>query len=166
MCSSKANSLASPDGHAELCGLSIDKVWADLSATEVGWRARQRAAQSTLNWAAVQPKIDLHREPGVLDRAMQIANDHLNEAGRNAIMQAVDFKRMTTTASPEKLNEIKQKLSTEYQPAGGVQVAQHAFGIDEHGIHEVGGFGEKVVEQNRGVGQDVPVVVNDTDRPD
>ena len=42
---------------------------------------------------------------------MQIANDHLNEAGRNAIMQAVDFKRLTTTASPEKLNEIKQKLA-------------------------------------------------------
>src|SRR3954464_5158022 len=73
VCSSKANSLASPDGHAELCGLSIDKVWASPSATEVEWSTRQQAAQSTLKRAAVQPKIDLHREPGILDRAVQIA---------------------------------------------------------------------------------------------
>jgi len=50
-------------------------------------------------------------DEGNTDRAVQIANDHLNESGRNAIMQAVDFKRMATTASPEKLNEIKQKLA-------------------------------------------------------
>ncbi len=42
---------------------------------------------------------------------MQIANDHLDESGRNSIMQAVDFKRMATDASPEKLNEIKLKLA-------------------------------------------------------
>src|SRR5205807_4274525 len=35
----------------------------------------------------------------------------LDEAGRTAIMQAVDFKKLTTTAAPEKLNEIKQKLA-------------------------------------------------------
>lgn len=56
---------------------------------------------------AAQKAID----EGNTDRALQIANEHLNEAGRNAIMQAVDFKRLTTTASPEKLNEIKQKLA-------------------------------------------------------
>ncbi len=56
---------------------------------------------------AAQKAID----EGNTDRALQIANDHLNEASRNAIMQAVDFKRLTTTASPEKLNEIKQKLA-------------------------------------------------------
>ncbi|MGZ8847393.1 MAG: hypothetical protein ACXW3C_13105, partial [Pyrinomonadaceae bacterium] len=56
---------------------------------------------------AAQKAID----EGNTDRALQIANDHLNEAGRNAIVQAVDFKRLTTTASPEKLNEIKQKLA-------------------------------------------------------
>jgi len=53
--------------------LSIDAVWPDLSVTQVGWTARQRAAQSTLKRAAVQPQIDLHREPGVLDRVVQIA---------------------------------------------------------------------------------------------
>ena len=30
---------------------------------------------------------------------------------RNSIMQAIDFKKLTTTAAPEKLNEIKQKLA-------------------------------------------------------
>src|SRR5262249_24583715 len=46
------------------------------------------------------------------DRALQIANDHLDESERNSIMQAVDFKRLTTIASPEKLEEIKQKLAS------------------------------------------------------
>ena len=50
-------------------------------------------------------------EEGNTDRALQIANEHLNEQGRNAIVQAVDFKLLTTSASPEKLNEIKQKLA-------------------------------------------------------
>jgi len=54
--------------------LSVDSVWAALSVTQVGWSARQRAAQSTLKRAAVQPKIDLHREPGILDRVVQIAS--------------------------------------------------------------------------------------------
>jgi hypothetical protein len=45
-----------------------------LSVTQVGWNARQRAAQSTLKRAAVQPKIDLHREPCVLDCIVQIAS--------------------------------------------------------------------------------------------
>src|SRR5947209_12272503 len=54
--------------------LSDRLVWADLSVTEVGWTARERAARSTLKRAAVQPKIDLHREPGVLDRVVQIAS--------------------------------------------------------------------------------------------
>src|SRR3982075_3782910 len=58
----------------KLCGLSIDTVSADLSATEVDWSARERAAQSNLKWAAVQPKVDLHREPGILDRVVQIAS--------------------------------------------------------------------------------------------
>jgi len=64
-------------------------------------------AQSFFYQQAAQKAID----EGNTDRAMQIANDHLNEAGKNTIMQAIDFKRLTTTASPEKLNEIKQKLA-------------------------------------------------------
>ena len=42
--------------------------------TQVRWDARKRSAQSTLKREAVQPKIDLHREPRVLDRIMQIAS--------------------------------------------------------------------------------------------
>ena len=64
-------------------------------------------AQNYFYQQAAQKAID----EGNTDKAMQIANDHLNESGRNAIMQAIDFKRLTTTASPEKLNEIKQKLA-------------------------------------------------------
>jgi hypothetical protein len=64
-------------------------------------------AQNLFYQQAAQKAI----EEGNTDKALQIANDHLNEAGRNSIMQAVDFKRLTTTASPEKLNEIKQKLA-------------------------------------------------------
>src|SRR5207244_1140042 len=47
-------------------------VWAALNVTQVGWSARERATQSTLKRAAVQPKKDLHREPGVLDRVVQV----------------------------------------------------------------------------------------------
>jgi hypothetical protein len=53
---------------------SVDPVCAALRVTQVGWTARQRAAQSTLKRAAVQPKIDLHCEPGILDRGVQIAS--------------------------------------------------------------------------------------------
>jgi len=63
--------------------------------------------QSRLYQQAAQKAID----EGNTDRAVQIANDHLDESGRNSIMQAVDFKKLTTTASPEKLNEIKVKLA-------------------------------------------------------
>src|ERR1051326_1177107 len=63
--------------------------------------------QSRLYQQAAQKAVD----EGNPDRAVQIANDHLNEDQRNSIMQAVDFKRLTTTASAEKLDEIKQKLA-------------------------------------------------------
>ncbi len=63
--------------------------------------------QSRLYQQAAQKAVD----EGNTDRALQIANDHLDESTRNSIMQAVDFKRLTTTASAEKLEEIKQKLA-------------------------------------------------------
>jgi hypothetical protein len=63
--------------------------------------------QSRLYQQAAQKAID----EGNTDRALQIANDHLDESGRNSIMQAVDFKRMAIDASPEKLNDIKLKLA-------------------------------------------------------
>ena len=63
--------------------------------------------QSRLYQQAAQKAVD----EGNTDRALQLANDHLDEPTRNSIMQAVDFKRLTTTASAEKLEEIKQKLA-------------------------------------------------------
>ncbi|MFN2578992.1 MAG: hypothetical protein ABR607_15035 [Pyrinomonadaceae bacterium] len=63
--------------------------------------------QSRLYQQAAQKAVD----EGNTDKALDIATNHLDEAGRTAIMQAVDFKKLTTTASPEKLNEIKQKLA-------------------------------------------------------
>jgi len=63
--------------------------------------------QSRLYQQAAQKAVD----EGNTDRALQLANDHLDESTRNSIMQAVDFKRLTTTASAAKLDEIKQKLA-------------------------------------------------------
>src|SRR5207253_11352027 len=63
--------------------------------------------QSRLYQQAAQKAID----EGNTDRAMQIANDHLDDAGRASITQAVDFKQMALKASPEKLAEIHQKLA-------------------------------------------------------
>lgn len=63
--------------------------------------------QPRLYQQAAQKAID----EGNTDRALQIANDHLDESGRTSIMQAVDFKRMATNASPDKLNDIKTKLA-------------------------------------------------------
>jgi hypothetical protein len=63
--------------------------------------------QSRLYQQAAQKAID----EGNNDRALQIANDHLDESGRTSIMQAVDFKRLATNVAPEKLNEIKAKLA-------------------------------------------------------
>jgi hypothetical protein len=63
--------------------------------------------QSRLYQMAAQRAID----EGNTDKAVDIATNHLDDNGRNAIMQAVDFKKLTTTVSPEKINEIKQKLA-------------------------------------------------------
>jgi len=63
--------------------------------------------QPRLYQQAAQKAVD----EGNTDRALQIASDHLDESGKNSIMQAVDFKRMATNVAPEKLNEIKQKLA-------------------------------------------------------
>src|SRR5436305_2020099 len=67
----------------------------------------QPQLKARLYQQAAQKAVD----EGNTDKALQIATDHLDESGRNSIMQAVDFKKLTTTASPEKLNEIKQKLA-------------------------------------------------------
>jgi len=64
--------------------------------------------QSRLYQQAAQKAID----EGNTDRAIQIATDHLDESARASITQAVDFKILATTASPEKLGEIRQKLAS------------------------------------------------------
>lgn len=63
--------------------------------------------QSRFYEAAARRAVD----EGNTDRALQLANDHLNESDRAQIMQAIDFKKMTTTVSEAKLNEIRQKLA-------------------------------------------------------
>jgi hypothetical protein len=63
--------------------------------------------QPRLYQQAAQRAVD----EGNTDRAVQIATDHLDETQRNSIMQAVDFKKLTMSASTEKLEEIKQKLA-------------------------------------------------------
>jgi len=63
--------------------------------------------QSRLYQEAARRAVD----EGNTDRALQIASEHLDESSRNSIMQAVDFKKLTTTVSPEKMGEIRQKLA-------------------------------------------------------
>jgi hypothetical protein len=63
--------------------------------------------QSRLYQEAATRAVD----EGNTERALQLANDHLDESGRASVMQAIDFKKMTTTVSAEKLNEIRQKIA-------------------------------------------------------
>ena len=83
--------------------------------TEVGWSARERAAQSTLKRAAVQPEVNLHREPGVLDRAVQIAStseldvaaDRAQRGAAAELERAVSFHgavdRLVSAGRPDNL---------------------------------------------------------------
>jgi len=63
--------------------------------------------QSALYRQAAQKAID----EGNLDRAQQIASDHLDENGKNSITQAIDFKKLATNVSNDKLAEIRTKLA-------------------------------------------------------
>jgi hypothetical protein len=63
--------------------------------------------QSRLYEEAAQKAVD----EGNTDRALQIASEHLDESSRKSVMQAIDFKKLTTTVSAEKLGEIRQKLA-------------------------------------------------------
>jgi len=48
---------------------------------------------------------------GNTERALQIANDHLDESERIAITQQVELKNLAMDASPDKLAKIRQKLA-------------------------------------------------------
>ena len=75
VCSSKGVAYQARLRNAGICAaLCWSRYGPVVRVTEVGWSARKRAAQSTLKRAAVQPEIDLHCEPGVLDRVVQIAS--------------------------------------------------------------------------------------------
>ena len=97
-------------------------VWAGPGVTEVGWSARERAAQSTLKRAAVQPEVNLHRESGVLDRAVQIARtseldvaaDRAQRGAAAELERAVSFHgavdRLVSAGRPENLISRLMKL--------------------------------------------------------
>lgn len=50
-------------------------------------------------------------DEGNIDRAQQIANDHLDESSRNSVVQAIDLKKATINVTEDKLGEIRQKLA-------------------------------------------------------
>ena len=51
-------------------------------------------------------------------------------------------------------DKVEEKLSAEDEAAGGFEIRAHALGIDEQRVDEVGRFGEQVVGERGGVGQD------------
>jgi hypothetical protein len=99
------NSNAMQQGQNPMRNLMNQNSTSDSLVTAASQSSPQ--IQSRLYQMAAQRAID----EGNTDKALDIATNHLDENGRNAIMQAVDFKKLTTTASPEKMNEIKQKLA-------------------------------------------------------
>ncbi|HKN85153.1 MAG TPA: hypothetical protein VJW17_17030, partial [Pyrinomonadaceae bacterium] len=50
-------------------------------------------------------------DEGDTERARQIANDHLQNNARDAVMQRIDFKEMTKKAEGARIEEIRQTLS-------------------------------------------------------
>ena len=48
---------------------------------------------------------------GNIDRAQQIANDHLDENARTSVTQEIDFKKLTMNVTSDKLAEIREKLA-------------------------------------------------------
>ena len=61
------------NGPAGLAALSIDTVMAEFSVPELD-RGEEASRALDPERAAVQPEVNLHREPGVLDRAVPIAS--------------------------------------------------------------------------------------------
>jgi hypothetical protein len=82
---------------------------------------QQNDSESLANAAAAAPaqlQPRLYQEAarkaldeGDIDRAQQIANDHLDESARNSITQAIDLKKMTTSVTEDKLGDIRQKVA-------------------------------------------------------
>src|SRR6185437_15394682 len=53
--------------------------------------------------------------------------------------------------------EVEEKLSAEDESAGAFEVLQHALRIDEELFDEVRSFGEQVIGEDGGVGEDDPL---------
>lgn len=49
---------------------------------------------------------------------------------------------------------VEQNLTGEDETAGGFEVAFHAFGVDAHAVDEPGGFRQKIVGKDTGIGKD------------
>lgn len=68
-------------------------------------------APGPLQSALYRQAADRAISEGNIDRAQQIANDHLDENGRNSVMQAIDFKKLTMNVTADKMAEIREKLA-------------------------------------------------------
>ena len=51
-------------------------------------------------------------------------------------------------------DEVEQELSAEDQAARAFEIRAHAVGVDEHGVDQVRGFGQQIVDERGGVGED------------
>lgn len=47
---------------------------------------------------------------GKYDRALEIAGDHLDKAGRQAITEAIELRRMAVNPTPEQMERLRRKL--------------------------------------------------------
>jgi hypothetical protein len=68
-------------------------------------------APGPLQAALYRQAADRAINEGNIDRAQQIANDHLDEKGRASVTQAIDFKKLTMNVTADKMAEIREKLA-------------------------------------------------------
>jgi hypothetical protein len=68
-------------------------------------------APGPLQPALYRQAADRAISEGNIERAQQIANDHLDEKGRTSVTQAIDFKKLTMNVTNDKLGEIREKLA-------------------------------------------------------
>ncbi len=55
------------------------------------------------------------------------------------------------------LHQIQQQLSAENQAPRAFQIGQHALGVDEHCVNQVGGLLQQIIHQRSGVGNNDPL---------
>lgn len=89
----------------ELTVIDLDQSTSESLMTAAGSAPSQ--IQSQIYKQAAQKAID----EGNTERALKIATDHLDESARNAIKQALEFKKMALNAAPDKLAKLRQKLA-------------------------------------------------------